>query len=91
MPLFFLSGALYPLRAPSAWLAAVTRFDPITDAVYPVRHAVFSHLNISPVSNAALSPALTGAGWMVPVGLSLDIVADECGHARDGERVSSTH
>jgi ABC-2 type transport system permease protein len=61
MPLFFLSGALYPLRAPSAWLAAVTRFDPITDAVYPVRHAVFSHLNISPAPNAALSPGAHGA------------------------------
>jgi len=74
MPLFFLSGALYPLRALPAWLAVVTRFDPITYAVYPMRHAVFSHLNISPAANAALSPALTWAGWAVPVGLSLGIV-----------------
>ena len=75
MPLFFLSGALYPLRGLPAWLAVLTRFDPITYAVYPMRHAVFSHLGISPAANAALSPAVTWAGWAVPVGLSLGIVA----------------
>jgi len=75
MPLFFLSGALYPLRSLPAWLAVLTRFDPITYAVYPMRHAVFSHLGISPAANAALSPPITWAGWAVPVGLSLGIVA----------------
>ena len=40
-----------------------------------MRHAVFSHLNISPAANVALSPALTWAVWPVPVGLSLGIVA----------------
>ena len=53
----------------------LTRFDPITYAVYPMRHAVFSHLGISPAANAALSPAITWGGWAVPVGLSLGIVA----------------
>jgi ABC-2 type transport system permease protein len=75
MPLFFLSGALYPLRALPAWLAVLTRADPITYVVYPMRHAVFSHLSISPAANAALSPPVTWAGWAVPVGLSLGIVA----------------
>jgi ABC-2 type transport system permease protein len=75
MPLFFLSGALYPLRALPAWLAVLTRFDPITYVVYPMRHAVFSHLSITPAANEALSPPVTWAGWAVPVGLSLAIVA----------------
>jgi ABC-2 type transport system permease protein len=75
MPLFFLSGALYPLRALPAWLAVLTRFDPITYVVYPVRHAAFSYLSISPAANAALSPPVTWAGWAVPVGLSIGIVA----------------
>jgi hypothetical protein len=75
MPLFFLSGALYPLRALPAWLAVLTRVDPITYVVYPMRHAVFSHLSISPAANAALSPPITWAGWAVPIGLSLGIVA----------------
>jgi ABC-2 type transport system permease protein len=75
MPLFFLSGALYPLRSLPAWLTVLTRIDPITYAVYPMRHAVFSHLNVSPGATAALSPAVTWNGWPVPVGLSLGIVA----------------
>ena len=29
MPLFFLSGALYPLRSLPAWLTVLTRFDPV--------------------------------------------------------------
>jgi ABC-2 type transport system permease protein len=75
MPLFFLSGALYPLRSLPAWLTVLTRLDPIAYAVYPMRHAVFAHLSISPAASAALSPAVTWDGWAVPVGVSLGIVA----------------
>jgi len=75
MPLFFLSGALYPLRGLPAWLSVVTRFDPLTYIVYPMRHAVFSHLSVSPLAAAALSPVVTWAGWPVPIWLSLGMVA----------------
>ena len=75
MPLFFLSGALYPLRALPTWLTVLTRFDPITYVVYPMRHAVFSHLNVTPAASDALSPPVTWGGWAVPVGVSLGIVA----------------
>jgi len=75
MPLFFLSGALYPLRSLPAWLTVLTRFDPITYVVYPMRHAVFEHLSIPPAASAALSPAVTWDGWAVPVAVSLGIVA----------------
>jgi ABC-2 type transport system permease protein len=75
MPLFFLSGALYPLRSLPAWLTVLTRIDPITYAVYPMREAVFSHLSVSAAARAELSPAVTWDGWAVPVGLSLGIVA----------------
>ena len=53
----------------------LTRLDPIAYAVYPMRHAVFAHLSISPAASAALSPAVTWDGWAVPVGVSLGIVA----------------
>lgn len=75
MPLFFLSGALYPLNGLPAWLTVLTRFDPLTYIVDPMRHAVFSHLSIPPQTVAVLSPGVTWAGWQVPVGLSLGIVA----------------
>jgi ABC-2 type transport system permease protein len=75
MPLFFLSGALYPLNGLPGWLTVLTRLNPLTYIVAPMRHAVFSHLNIPPEMVNTLSPGLTWFGWPVPVGVSLGIVA----------------
>jgi ABC-2 type transport system permease protein len=75
MPLFFLSGALYPLRGLPGWLSVLTRIDPLTYVVGPMRHAVFSHLSLPPFAVEALSPSVTWLGWTVPVVLSLGIVA----------------
>ena len=74
MPLFFLSGALYPLAGLPGWLSVLTRIDPLTYVVGPMRHAVFSHLNINPLYLAHLSPGITWGGWVVPIMLSLGIV-----------------
>ena len=74
LPLFFLSGALYPLNGLPAWLTVLTRIDPLTYIVYPMRHAVFTHLSVSPLAVRALSPGITWFGWVVPVGLSLAMV-----------------
>jgi ABC-2 type transport system permease protein len=75
LPLFFLSGALYPLNGLPAWLTVLTRIDPLTYIVAPMRHAVFDHLSISPQALTALSPGVTWNGWLVPLGLSLAMVA----------------
>jgi ABC-2 type transport system permease protein len=75
MPLFFLSGALYPLNGLPAWLTVLTRLDPLTYIVDPMRQAVFSHLNLPPETMAVLSPGVTWGSWHVPVGVSLAIVA----------------
>ena len=75
LPLFFLSGALYPLNGLPAWLTVLTRIDPLTYIVAPMRHAVFTHLSISPLAVNLLSPGITWFGWVVPVGLSLAMVA----------------
>jgi ABC-2 type transport system permease protein len=75
MPLFFLSGALYPLSGLPAWLSVLTRIDPLTYVVGPMRHAVFSHLSIPALFSAHLSPAITWDGWAVPLGLSIGLVA----------------
>jgi daunorubicin resistance ABC transporter membrane protein len=75
LPLFFLSGALYPLHGLPTWLSILTRIDPLTYVVGPMRHAVFTHLNLSEEAMHALSPGITWAGWVVPIGLSLGIVA----------------
>ncbi len=75
LPLFFLSGALYPLTGLPAWLTLLTRLDPLTYIVDPMRRAVFDHLAVSPLALNALSPGVTWGGWVVPLGLSLAIVA----------------
>src|SRR5450755_4659981 len=46
MPLFFLSGALYPLTGLPNWLTVLTRIDPLTYIVDPMRHAVFGQLTV---------------------------------------------
>jgi ABC-2 type transport system permease protein len=75
MPLFFLSGALYPLNHLPAWLTVLTRLDPLTYIVDPMRTAVFTHLNLPPAAFAVLSPGVTWGGWRVPVGLQVGLVA----------------
>jgi ABC-2 type transport system permease protein len=75
MPLFFLSGALYPLHGLPTWLSVLTRLNPLTYVVGPMRHAVFSHLPLSPMAEHLLSPNITWFGWPVPIMLSLAIVA----------------
>jgi ABC-2 type transport system permease protein len=75
LPLFFLSGALYPLNGLPAWLTVLTRIDPLTYIVDPMRQAVFDHLPVPPQALNVLSPGVTWAGWLVPLGLSLAIVA----------------
>ena len=47
MPMFFLSGALFPVANLPTWLAILNRLDPLTYAVEPMRAAIFSHLDIS--------------------------------------------
>ena len=75
MPLFFLSGALYPLSGLPSWLTILTRIDPLTYVVGPMRHAVFSHINMPVFAQHLLAPGLTWGGWPVPGWLSLGIVA----------------
>jgi ABC-2 type transport system permease protein len=42
MPLFFLSGALFPLRGLPGWLSALSHADPLTYGVDALRAAIYS-------------------------------------------------
>ncbi|MBO2454079.1 ABC transporter permease [Actinomadura barringtoniae] len=75
MPMMFLSGALYPLAGLPTWLTILTRLNPLTYAVDPLRQAVFAHLNVSPELERTFNPGVTWNGWVVPVWLELCIVA----------------
>ena len=75
MPLFFLSGALFPLSNLPVWLQFMTRIDPITYAVDPVRRAVFAHLQAPPAVIHRLNPGVTWGSWRVPTSVEVLIVA----------------
>ena len=74
MPMFFISGALYPVAGLPGWLAVLNRLDPLTYAVDPMRRLVFSHLDISPAARRALDPGVTWWGWHVPSVLEAFVV-----------------
>ncbi len=68
MPMFFISGALFPVANLPGWLAVLNRLDPITYAVDPMRKLVLGHLDID-------VPGVTWFGWHVPVGLEVLMIA----------------
>jgi ABC-2 type transport system permease protein len=74
MPMFFISGALFPVAGLPAWLAFLNRIDPLTYAVDPMRRLVFNHLDITPAARSALDPGVTWWGWHVPSLLEAGVV-----------------
>jgi ABC-2 type transport system permease protein len=74
-PMMFLSGSLFPLGGLPTWLSVVTRLNPLTYVVQPMRHLVLQHLDLSAAEQARLLPALTWGGWAVPIGVQLLAVA----------------
>jgi ABC-2 type transport system permease protein len=75
MPMFFISGAMFPVANLPGWLAFLNRIDPLTYAVDPMRRLVFAHLDISESARRTLDPGVTWWGWQVPTLLEVAIVA----------------
>jgi ABC-2 type transport system permease protein len=65
-PMVFLSGALYPVDGLPGWLEALNRINPLTYAVDPMRHLVFSHLDVSESARRTLDPGISWFGWHLP-------------------------
>jgi ABC-2 type transport system permease protein len=74
MPMFFISGALFPATGLPGWLTVLNRLDPLTYAVDPMRHLVFNHLTISPLARKALDPGVSWWGWRVPPLLEAGVI-----------------
>jgi ABC-2 type transport system permease protein len=70
MPLFFLSGALFPLTGLPGWLTVLTRLDPLTYAVDPIRRLVLAH-----AAPGMPFIGVTWQSWVVPTWLELALVA----------------
>jgi ABC-2 type transport system permease protein len=73
-PMFFLSGALFPVAGLPAWLEVLNRINPLTYAVDPMRHLVFSQLDVSEAARRTLDPGVTWLGWQLPALLEVAIV-----------------
>jgi ABC-2 type transport system permease protein len=74
MPMFFISGALFPVSGLPGWLGFLNRIDPLTYAVDPMRRLVFGHLDLSAPARAALDPGVTWWGWHLPALLEVAVV-----------------
>jgi ABC-2 type transport system permease protein len=75
LPMYFLSGALFPVSGLPRWLEILNRLDPVTYAVDPMRRVVFAHLHISAVARRTLDPGVTWWSWHVPSLVEAAVVA----------------
>ena len=75
LPLFFLSGALFPVHGLPTWLSVLTRVDPLAYIVDPMRRAVFAHVHTTPAVARTFGATLTWGSFHLPVGLELGITA----------------
>ena len=66
MPMFFLSGAFFPVAGLPGWLAILNRIDPVTYAIDPMRQLIFRHLDTTAVARRTLDPGVTWWGWHLP-------------------------
>lgn len=74
MPMFFLSGALYPLANLPGWLAVLTHVNPLTYAVDLVRRTIFGYLDVPPDA-AEFAQGITWGAWHVPLWAEAAVVA----------------
>ena len=66
MPMFFISGALYPVSGLPDWLGVLNRLDPLTYAVDPMRRLMFAHLEVSESARRTLDSGVSWWGWHLP-------------------------
>jgi len=75
MPMFFLSGAIFPPSGLPQWLAVLTKLDPLSYAVDPMRRAVFAHVHASVALQQRMNAGVSWDGWRLPIALELGLVA----------------
>ncbi len=74
LPMFFLSGALFPLNNLPTWLTILTHINPLTYAVDLVRRTIFSFIDVGPTGEQFVS-GVTWGDWLVPMWLEAVIIA----------------
>jgi ABC-2 type transport system permease protein len=75
LPMFFLSGAVFPVTKLPVWLGILSKLDPLSYAVDPLRKEVFSYLSIPPPIRHTFDPGVSWGAWHLPVIFELGLVA----------------
>jgi len=75
LPMLFLSGAMFPLNGLPVWLSALTRVNPLTYAVDPLRHVVFSAQHMPAAAKARFPTGVELFGTKLPMGAEIGITA----------------
>jgi len=75
LPMFFLSGAIFPISKLPVWLGVLSKLDPLSYAIDPFRRAVFSQVHLPASLQQTLDPGITWGGWQLPVWFELGMVA----------------
>lgn len=71
MPMLFLSGPLFPLQRLPAWLSAITKVNPVTYAVDPVRRIVMQAQDLPAMVIARFGAGVELFRRVLPIGLEL--------------------
>jgi len=72
-PMIFLSGALFPLNSLPGWLTVLTRINPLTYAVAPLRQVVFAAQNMPPAARARFPASVELFGHTLSIGTEIAI------------------
>jgi ABC-2 type transport system permease protein len=72
MPMFFLSGALFPLTGLPGWMTVLTRLDPASYGIDPLRRVVLANSGLSGAVVDRLG--LTISGQVLPIPLEVGVV-----------------
>lgn len=71
LPMFFLSGAFFPLQGVPAWMHLLASIDPVTYGVDPLRQIVLRGvLSSTALQQIALRPVLINAALMAALSLA---------------------
>jgi ABC-2 type transport system permease protein len=71
MPLFFLSGALFPLTGLPGWMTVLTRLDPVAYGVDPLRRVVLSASGVPAPVLDRVALTLAGHTLAIPVEVAI--------------------
>jgi len=74
MPMLFLSGALFPLRGLPTWMTVITRINPVTYAISPVRVSIFSNGGVPQSVLDRIGAEVTIGGYTLPLMLDVAVV-----------------